>query len=219
MLLQCKDNEVFVLVWVLDCGMLRVEYNIRAYNVVCGMICFAYVPSVLLVASWKSTSFDRWSVRCMITNSRLRSNTSPPLYFVYSYIPDLYPSIAPINKSRLVLVSRSFPSWPSRAENNSCEFWKTLEFSKTMNHLCSCKCTKKKDLFYNKKNDLLHSFCVTMNNNLFFISNKDNDSLPLFHLSKKKQHRIPAFDIAIVYPGSALARENNHGHTTSNYIY
>mmetsp|Transcript_61821 Transcript_61821/g.69236 ORF Transcript_61821/g.69236 Transcript_61821/m.69236 type:complete len:201 (+) Transcript_61821:2531-3133(+) len=88
-----------------------------------------------------------------------------------------------------------------------------------MNHLCSCKCTKKKDLFYNKKNDLLHSFCVTMNNNLFYISNKDNDSLPLFHLSKKKQHRIPAFDIVIVYPGSALARENNYGHTTSNYIY
>jgi len=88
-----------------------------------------------------------------------------------------------------------------------------------INDLSSCKCTKKQDLFYNNKNDLLHSFCVTMNNKLFFLSNNNNDSLTLFHLSKKKQHRIPAFDSTIVYPECALARENNHGHTTSNYIY
>ena len=32
------DNGVPVLARVLYCGMLQVEYNIKAYNVVCGMI-------------------------------------------------------------------------------------------------------------------------------------------------------------------------------------
>ena len=45
------DNEASVLVRVLDCGIFCVEYNIRAYNVVCGMIRLEYVPPILLVAS------------------------------------------------------------------------------------------------------------------------------------------------------------------------
>ena len=40
--------QVHILVRVLDCGMLRVECNIRAYNIVCGIIKLIYVPSVLL---------------------------------------------------------------------------------------------------------------------------------------------------------------------------
>ena len=43
------DNEVPVPVQVFYGGMLRVEYNIKAYNVVCGMIRLQYVPFVLLV--------------------------------------------------------------------------------------------------------------------------------------------------------------------------
>ena len=38
MLLQCKDNEVSILNRALDCGMLRVEYNVRTYNIIPGMI-------------------------------------------------------------------------------------------------------------------------------------------------------------------------------------
>ena len=41
-------KQVSTLVRVLDCGILRVEYNIRAYNIVCGMIHLGYVPSFVL---------------------------------------------------------------------------------------------------------------------------------------------------------------------------
>ena len=44
-----QRKQVSVLVQVLDSGMSRVEDNIKAYNVVCGMIRPGYVPSVLLV--------------------------------------------------------------------------------------------------------------------------------------------------------------------------
>ena len=85
--------------------MLRVEYNVRAYNVVPGMIRLAYVPFVPLVASLKistSSSSDQRSVRCIIINSRLISDTSPLFYFIYSSIPGLNSSILPRNKSCLV---------------------------------------------------------------------------------------------------------------------
>ena len=43
------DDEVPILVRVLYCGMFQVEYNIRAYSIICDMIQLVYVPSVLLV--------------------------------------------------------------------------------------------------------------------------------------------------------------------------
>ena len=52
------DNEVPVLVQVLDCEMLRMEYNIRAYNVICGIMHLGYVPSVLLVTSLETSMIN-----------------------------------------------------------------------------------------------------------------------------------------------------------------
>ena len=59
------DNVVPVLVQVLYCGMLHVEYNIKAYNVVCGMIRLGYVPSILLVVSKINTTNNNNNLFCL----------------------------------------------------------------------------------------------------------------------------------------------------------
>ena len=91
---DCENNNFIVNI---VCDMSRVEYKIGAYTVVCSMIHLTYIPSVLLVASLEISIFF----------SRLCSNTSFPLYFVYSSIPGLYSSIMSSNTSLLLSLSQN----------------------------------------------------------------------------------------------------------------
>ena len=99
----------------------------------------------------------------------------------YSSIPGLYSSILPRNRSYLASVSSSFPSWISCTENDL------------------CKRLKKKHIFYNKKNDLLHSFHVTTNNDLYCVSNNNNYSLPLFCILKKNSIKFLPSTLLLIF--------------------
>ena len=127
------------------------EYNIWAYNVVCGMIRLGYVPSVLLVTSLEtSTSLDWWLSSLQVT---MINNLFP----VSNNDNDLTPLFNISKKNQLYCVQKKRPYSLCSFHPKFCALKKAIlffHFAKT-NPLYPS--TKKEESFYQlskKKPDL-----------------------------------------------------------------